>query len=1323
MTEPPGAPPGRAETGPPAAATTEDARPLEGETIAQPEALQQVSREQSIPKGIDQHPEAPKIPGYILTRPLGRGAFAQVWRAWQIRTRKTLAVKVFTQSSGVNWLYLQREVERLIRLDKHPNIVSLFDADLAADPPFYAMDLMEGGSLERYVGSRERPPAGAVAKWAGQIADALAFVHAKGLLHCDLKPANVMLDAQGNARVADFGQSRILTDSAGALGTLFYMAPEQAVLNEDGAELHPDVRWDVFALGTTLYAVLAGRLPFAERRAGVEAAKSLRERLAAYRAAIASGPLAWEGPARGQEEDLRAIIAKCAEPLADTRYQSVASFVADIEAMRALMPVSPLAAHRGYRARRFVQRRFALVVLGALAAAGLLFTGAQVLQARSDGDRRLAGSYSMRGRLFSEQGDDASAAAYYAEAYRLSPSALSLSAALAHVEQLTIPLRVYHHRWGVRTFALSPDGTRLVTGSWEKGASFWDTGAGESDRRVLDHAAPVTAVDFDPAGKEFVTADREGTLRLWSAVSGAMSREWRAQGTEITVARFSPDGKAILTAGPDQPLRLWNVATGTRLGPDMPHGGELSAASFSPDGSRVAAVTSKEGLRLWDAATGLPQPALGRSKGGDCVSQAFFSPDGRRLACLTSYEGGVSVWDLGANPPAPIDLPLKSATSLAFSPQSARLAIGFSDGSAQVWDAVSRLPAGLPSPTGPAVREVAFLPDGGAFMTGDKHGVVRFWNALSGEPVSAPLRHSGPIFKIAVSGNGSVMATAADDGTVRLWKAPRASWASAAPEAPAQRAEEFTIHSLDLKSVFGWESLGALLTDPKGGVFVLHGGELRDAAGERIPGVTGQVRPDRRSVGLSTSDKSVQFLELTDGDTETAGSGNSLAPGFPAGLTALRLGGAMAMSLSSDGSRLLTAGGGAVVRIWDAGTGSPVNPVTGAGERVEWAAFDAGGRVVLTAASDGSLQIRDPFGTRPPKVLGKVAGLLSAAFSSDGSMLVTGDESGATRFWDLDKPGEPSSSLLGAGSVGAVAFSPDGRVAAAGAADGSISLFGLEHRTARRLARLTGHDEWVAALAFSPDGRRLLGGSWNGTARLWDIPRCLSVAEAAARRAIERTREKEQERKEQERKKQGTDNKRVRAETEKALKDAGESSGGPAETSCKPAGPSLGHSADVSAVAFDSEGRRAASADWGREAVVWETATGRPLGVTMRHARGVSAIAFSPDGTMLLTGSWDGTARLFDSETGEPIWRPVSVGSPVTGVAFSADGSRVAAAGAGGGVRVWPAPRGFGVKAPALLLRSQLGGQRRVNEKGDIETVPTDELRELRASWAEREGR
>ena len=90
-----------------------------------------------------------------------------------------------------------------------------------------------------------------------EAARALSYVHAKGIIHCDLKPGNVLRDARGKALLADFGQAHLASDLSPSLGTFFYMAPEQA----DLAASIPDTRWDVYALGALFYTMVIGRPP------------------------------------------------------------------------------------------------------------------------------------------------------------------------------------------------------------------------------------------------------------------------------------------------------------------------------------------------------------------------------------------------------------------------------------------------------------------------------------------------------------------------------------------------------------------------------------------------------------------------------------------------------------------------------------------------------------------------------------------------------------------------------------------------------------------------------------------------------------------------------------------------------------------------------------------------------------------------------------------------------------------------------------------------------------------------------------------------------
>ncbi len=356
----------------------------------------------------ERNPEAPQIEGYLSTVPLGEGAYGRVWRSWQLRTRKEVAVKVFMRRSGLDWIFLRREVERLTRLDKHAHIVTLLDANLDSEPPFYAMDLVQPGSLARVANPENRVDVTTALKWMRQLCDALGYVHTKGIIHCDLKPANILVDEDDHIRVVDFGHSRVFTETIGSVGTLFFMAPEQAILAEQSAPVQPDLRWDIYALGATIYNVLAGVPPYATSAliATLEGASALRERLDVYRAAATAGE-ATLAPPPGVDAEFWSIIRRCLEIDPTKRYPTIRDVEADLLALEQCRPVSPLAHQTGYRARKFVQRNPIPVVLASTLVLALIVSGITVTNLlRQEAAQRLAAETQRDRALVAESESD-----------------------------------------------------------------------------------------------------------------------------------------------------------------------------------------------------------------------------------------------------------------------------------------------------------------------------------------------------------------------------------------------------------------------------------------------------------------------------------------------------------------------------------------------------------------------------------------------------------------------------------------------------------------------------------------------------------------------------------------------------------------------------------------------------------------------------------------------------------------------------------------------------------------------------------------------------
>jgi eukaryotic-like serine/threonine-protein kinase len=266
-----------------------------------------------------------EVPGYKTERFLGAGAYGEVWVGLDRNTGRRVAIKFFAHRHGVDWSLLSREVEKLVFLSADRYVVQLMEVGWDSEPPYYVMEYIESGSLEDLLRDTGPLPLSDAVEMFREICVGLSHAHGKGVLHCDLKPANILLDQDHRPRLADFGQSRLSSEQTPALGTLFYMAPEQADL-----AAVPDVRWDVYALGAILHCMLVGdpphRTPDVARE--LETATDLPDRLARYRQAIQNAPPAVaHRRVRGMDRALAEMIERCLAIDPDDRYANVQEII------------------------------------------------------------------------------------------------------------------------------------------------------------------------------------------------------------------------------------------------------------------------------------------------------------------------------------------------------------------------------------------------------------------------------------------------------------------------------------------------------------------------------------------------------------------------------------------------------------------------------------------------------------------------------------------------------------------------------------------------------------------------------------------------------------------------------------------------------------------------------------------------------------------------------------------------------------------------------------------------------------------------------------
>jgi serine/threonine protein kinase len=267
----------------------------------------------------------PLVPGYEIEREVGRGGMGVVYLARHTRLNRLVAIKMILwgHHAGAQALArFQREARAIARL-QHPNIIQIYDVDEcdtgAGSCPYMAMEFCDGGSLAEKL--RDTPPQPQeAARLIEQLARAVDHAHRAGVIHRDLKPANVLLTHDGTPKITDFGLAKQLDDSqrtgsGEVLGTPAYMAPEQAEGRTDA--IGPAV--DIYALGTMLYQLLTGRLPF-RGETGLETLRRL----------LSEDPVPLRRLNPRVPADLETICLKCLQKQPARRYASAGALAVDL---------------------------------------------------------------------------------------------------------------------------------------------------------------------------------------------------------------------------------------------------------------------------------------------------------------------------------------------------------------------------------------------------------------------------------------------------------------------------------------------------------------------------------------------------------------------------------------------------------------------------------------------------------------------------------------------------------------------------------------------------------------------------------------------------------------------------------------------------------------------------------------------------------------------------------------------------------------------------------------------------------------------------------
>ncbi|MDB6022492.1 MAG: repeat-containing protein, partial [Pedosphaera sp.] len=794
-----------------------------------------------------------------------------------------------------------------------------------------------------------------------------------------------------------------LTLSGAILGTPNYMAPEQA----QGKTRELTTAADVYSLGTILYQLITGKVPF-------QAATPLET----LRLVLEEDPPRPSTVNLKIDRDLETICLKCLEKNPSQRYGSAESLALDLERWLRHEPIVARPGTAWANTIKWVKRRpSAAIVIATIvvSTAVLLVTlGQSRIVLREQRDDALAEKLRAEHLLNEMQlgkaedqfatGDAAAALANLAQVLRRDPSnELAAARMVSALDYRSFALRTTKAAVTNAVFAPvpnltnSPDHTKRLVLAYTNFVRVIEAATGRT-LFTLPHKEMVLSTTFSPDGLLIATASQDGTAHLWDAGTGVPIGPALTHDHYVIFANFSPDSRWLATGSQDGTAKIWRTDDGAEMGAPMLHQGFLSSAQFD-DGAERLLTTARDGtIRLWNARTGEPliEPIY------QTAVKATLSADGMAIKALVSQKPEQTFyWTVPGPRLLPRKFPQQSKImSIHFSRDGEKFVTGCVDGNARIWSLrAGALAAPLLHHAG-TVWYACFSPDGTRVLTTSTDHTAQVWNVLTGEPIGAPMSHGDWVLFGGFSPDGKKVATGAGDNTARIWDV----------QTGLPLTEPLT-NSGPVRSVFFNHKGDWLATAGRKGelaVWEVATGKLLQHY--NLPGAINCARfsPDDRTILTAAFNGEAQLWDVKTGRAALSPfKHNSVVN---------------SAQFSPDGNLAVTASSDHTAKVWDAHTGKMLSKVFHKGE-IEYVEFFPDSRRFITVSRDKTARVWDArtgqalsesfvhdAGYR--KLLSGFSQIGMADLSDNGQSLATIGDDGTAWIWAISSPPAPVPSWL-----------------------------------------------------------------------------------------------------------------------------------------------------------------------------------------------------------------------------------------------------------------------------------------------------------------------
>ncbi len=1044
---------------------------------------------------------------YELLEQIGVGAMGVVYEARQASIDRSVALKMLHQENAQVPSERSKFLSEAVvtgELD-HPNIVPIYDLSSNSEGAlFYSMKKVEGTPWNEAIRSNDLAENLSILLRVG---DALAFAHARGVLHRDVKPENVMLGHFGEVLLMDWGIALVqasfrkpgaVAREMGLAGTPAYMSPEMVTGPLDAI----DARSDVYLLGAVLFEVVAGAAP----HPGTSVTVCLEH---------AASNTIRHTDKQGELLDI-ALKAMATDP-AD-RYQTIGELQEAIRGHQSHLESIRLRDRAAEQLTEAEQTgdydQYAQAIYGLREALNLWSSNHAAEQLLAEASEKYArralgkGDFDLASSLLDPTSpahqpllDEIAAASAERDARQRRAAVFKRVAGglAAAIVVVIVGALVVIDQKRVEADEARQDAQRQQSiAEQERTAAI-----ALRDEQIQLRGAEAEARRQAEAEKARAESNQQQALAAEQrAVAAGREKEYESYLAQIGLAdekiaaNAFTEARRILDNLAGSEHRGWEWARLRYLCQQATASYSLSApvdaVAYSPDGGRLAIGTQEGEVRVYRS-SGEANPLVLRH--GKRVNAVAFSPDGE-LLLTGANDPVVRVWSVSTGEEvAQLEGHEEGVLSIRFSPDGSLLVTTSLDRTARLWTAEDWAAKQVLLGHNWWVWDAAFSPDGDQIVTAGQDGKAVLWQKQLGVDsqfiaVNEFRGHDGPVYAAAYAPSGDFVVTASGnpDRNLLTWN-------------PA------TLEQIDIEALVEGEAVASQSSNPLAG----HNGEVRalafTPAGLLVSGGDDNtVRLWKPADGLllNTMRGHGSWVRAVasspaGGLVASGGHDNWARTWRPENYAEQRIIGAetlvghsdavLTIAFSPDGRRVITASRDNTAMVWPVDGDDPVLELR---EGHEFLATQAvalpDGRRVATAAADGTLRVWDIAVGAEDYVIRDVGGGSVVAVSPDGRWLATGSTDGALRVHNPDDGAlQESLGHEGEGEVSVAAFSADGGQLFAGDSEGVGVLYRHTPAGWEQTHVLRGHNRRITSAVFTPDGSRLLTASGDKTVAQWDV--------------------------------------------------------------------------------------------------------------------------------------------------------------------------------------------------------------------------------------------